>query len=150
MIKKCVLMLIALGACAATPLTPEETLGGVARKITAQTCYQRGWVSNPPVVAAYLSATQSVLANRGNPTEIAQVERQLSSVPVTIEDCRSLELEALQYAQQQAEQARQREAFSASMDSISQNAAQMQSSYQPRTTTCQHYQWGNMTTCNSF
>ena len=106
MFKKCLILVFSLGACAVTPLTPQETQIGVAHRIGAQACYQKGWVSNPPVMAAYLSAVQGRLASRGNPSQIAQAERTVGPYisRLTIQDCRDLELQALQYASTQASQ----------------------------------------------
>lgn len=107
MFKKCVALVLSLGACAVTPLTPQETEIGVAHRIGAQACYQKGWVSNPPVMAAYLSAVQGRLASRGNPSQISQAESKVTpyiSSQMTIADCRQLELIALQYVQEQASQ----------------------------------------------
>lgn len=150
MLKKYILVTLALGGCATAPLSPEETMAGVAHRMGVQACYQQGWVRNPSVMASYLNAVQSRLNNRGNPALISQAESEVSTASMAIEDCRQLEMVALQYAQQQAEQARQQQAFNETMNQISQNANQMQSQYQPRTTMCQHYQWGNMTSCSSF
>ena len=141
---------LALTACAVTPLTQSETELGVAHSLGAQACYQRGWVNNPSVMVAYLNAVQSNLRARGDQALISQAERKMSAATIRIEDCRQLEMIALQYAQQQAEKARQQQAFDEAMDSLSQSAQQIQSQYQPRTTTCQHYQWGNMTSCTSY
>ena len=81
---------------------------------------------------------------------ILQAERKMSSLSVTVGDCRKLEMVAFQYVQQQAEAEQQRKEFEASIDRISQNAQQIQRQYTPRTVTCQHYQWGNMTSCTGF
>ena len=153
MLRRYILILpFLLTACAVTPLTPDETMTGVAHNILGQACYERGWISNQPVMASYLSAVQTKLRGRGDPALISQVERKISpDIPsIKMADCRSLELVALQYAQQQAQIAQQQAAYSASMQSLSQSGQNMQSQARPRTTMCQHYEWGNMTSCNSF
>jgi hypothetical protein len=153
MLKTYLLMVpLLLSACAMTPLTPDETMAGVASNMAGQSCNERGWISDLPVMASYLNAVQSGLRYRGDPALIAQFENEISpEVPsIRIEDCRSLEMAALQYAQQQAQNAQQQAAYSASMQSLSQSGQNMQSQARPRTTMCQHYDWGNMTSCNWF
>ena len=106
MLKRYLLLILPLGACAVTPLTPQETEIGVAHRLGAQACYQKVWVSNPSVMATYLNAVQGRLSNRGNQSQISQAEAKLSPYisRVTLADCRQLELTALQYVQQENQQ----------------------------------------------
>lgn len=149
--KKIVFMLpLFFAACDVAPLTPYETDGAVSHIVVAQSCFQRGWVNNPSILANYLTSVQSHLANNGDPALIAQSENRLVSAAIRMEDCRFLEMTAMQFAQEQAEQRRQQESFNNSMDRLSQSTQQMQAQSQPRSVTCNYVQWGNMTTCSAY
>lgn len=147
--KKIAFLPLVLAACVSNPMTYQQIEWGVSHYTVGNTCYRKGWVDNPPVMSAYLGAIQSALSTNGDPALISQAQSRMSTATVTRDDCRQLEMYAWQHAQQQAEAARQRESFRQSMDSVSQSAQQTQS-YTPRTVTCQHYQWGNMTSCSSY
>ena len=147
--KKLALLPLLLAACVSSSMSYMQTEQAVAHSIVGNTCYRNGWVENPPQIAAYVNAAQSTLRASGDPAHIAQAQQKLSSASVTREDCRQVEMFAWQHAQQQAESARQREAFQQSMNSVSQSANQIRANT-PVSVNCQYYQWGNMTSCSWF
>ncbi len=124
--------------------------------VTGQACYQKGWINNPSVSIAYLNSIQANLRNRGNKEYIAQLMNRLETSPefdvdqVTVEACRQFEMLALQYAQKEAERARQKQQYREAVDNMSQSAQKMQSQNKAITTTCQYNQWSNTTSCSSY
>jgi hypothetical protein len=152
MLKKSVLilMVLSLGACASTPLTQEENEQGAIQSVGIEACFQKGWVQNPQVMANYLSMIQSNLANRGNPTLVAQYSKKWQgAVPnMTPADCRKLEMYALQHAQREAEYERDVQELGDTLDGITQNNIQQMNATRPRTTMCQSA--GIMVACNTF
>lgn len=143
-----------VSACAPKPLTSMEMQMGVAQRHIIRTCYSRGQIRNQAAVVSYLNTIEKNLSQRANQAEVnAATTRISSAMPVSPQSCQQVELLALQSAQKQAQQDMQRaedsqalENLNRSMQNLQRNTAQSM----PRTTFCQHYQWGNMTSCNSF
>lgn len=152
MLKKRMLMVLALGACAVTPLTHEETDQAVGQTTAIEACFQKGWIQSPATSAAYLSSMQQTLANRGDPALIAQRKQvwQGGLNTLTPEVCRKVEMYGIQHAQLVAEREQDLQELSNSLDEVTQNNIQQMQNSRPQTVMCQHYQWGNMTACNSF
>lgn len=151
MLKTSMLMLVALslGACAPTPLTQEENEQAVIHSVGLEACYRKGWIQNPSVAVEYGSFLQTMMANRGNPTSIAQYRKKWQGAVSALkpEDCRQLEMYALQHVQREAKQEKASQEFDEAMDGLHQTADQIRAST-PTMTMCQR--GGAMVMCNSF
>lgn len=144
------------------PPTQQQVQEATLLSYVADVCTQRGWVSNRAAVANLLTLTQSVTSRAPAQAQQARTSIMTQSPPDKVQPhhCRTMEMRALQIYQAQAharQQAQydaliqqQREAAQAAQSQNMQQTMQNIAGSMPKTTFCQHYQWGNMTSCNSF
>lgn len=148
-------------ACVATPPTPlsdSEIWSETYWQQVAQLCIQKGWTASP-LNAQNLASTKAAYVDARTDPARARAYRQramqeLSGNQMPIEKCREMDAGAAQLAQHrdlQRQQQYQYQYQSALQSAASLNGQAMQSNAYnsiPRTTTCSHYQWGNVTFCN--
>lgn len=118
MVKKFLMLALVVGACSTTPPPPPsqtEIKGAAVTSYIAETCAQRGWLTNQQAVAAMVNSWRSVIARA--PNQVAVSKAAFAREPVQLHHCRQLEFQAAQYNQQQMVAAQQR-AEQAQQDAI--------------------------------
>jgi hypothetical protein len=122
----------------------------VHRSVGLEACYKKGWVQSPTASVEYLSSLQQMLASRGDQATVAQFRQKYLGMVQYLkpEDCRSLELYALQHVQAEAKRKQDYQELGDTLDGITQNNIQQMNAYRPRTTMCQSA--GIMVACNTF
>ncbi len=125
----------------------------------ALSCVQKGGISYLPATAEYIKVLEYRIGSGANSEQIntysqkVNVERPANSI--TIQECRTVDMMAVQNQQekmerrrQEMERQRQLESFSQSMDDMAATARSMNERSSSSTVYCQHYEWGNTTFCN--
>lgn len=103
---------LVLSGCAtpAPKMTDKEAQMAVYMIGVADTCVQKGYISNVSVAAHNRSLQQSALANRASQAQIsAAVSKRPNLSNIPIQDCRHFELLATQVASERAQQQRQQQ-----------------------------------------
>lgn len=144
------------------PPTAQQVQEATLFSYVADVCTQRGWVTNSAAVANLLTLTQSVTSRAPAQAQQARSAIMTQTPPNKVQPhhCRTMEMRALQFYQAQAQARQQAQydaliqqqrdaALAAQSQNIQQNMRNITGSF-PKTTYCHHYQWGNMTSCNSF
>ncbi|WP_148292630.1 hypothetical protein [Paracoccus aminophilus] len=138
-------------------LTPAEVESSVVAQKIGRTCFQQGRLRNEAASVALINQVETNLARRASPTDVAASQRKFANEQVKVEHCRNFEMLALQNQNQIAQananriaQAAEDQANAARTANWQRQLQAQQAIYQPRTTQCQYYKWGNMTSCSSF
>jgi len=140
-----------LSSCSTPPLTQEELLVKTAWREAALSCVQKGWTTYLPELTTYIGDLGAQIGAGASSQRIQEASQRVNSdypgSNVRRENCRSLDMWAVQHQQANAEQQRQAASFQASMDHLGSAADSIQQSTAFGGTSCQYYEWGNMVSC---
>lgn len=140
-----VIGLILSGCASPTPkMTDQEVQGAVYMIQVADTCVQKGFISNISAAAHNKSLQQLALTNRASEAQISLASSNKPDVSnISIQDCRYFELAATQVAVEQAERQRQQQYAAA------QPIVQYSTPYQQPTNSYPQYQTPEVWSPNS-
>lgn len=152
-----------LAGCVATPPTPlsaKDLEYAVYWQKVAQVCIQRGQINYLPATTSYIGIMGNAIATRATAEQVKVASQNVfAEFPLSrvgIAACRYVESDAVQVAQQRADQQRKADIrrqeravddLVRAQDNTGWPATQ-QSAFNSRPVTCTHYQWGNTTFCN--